>query len=100
MPRCCAKSWSLNSAWDKPPCAGWAQAGHTHASRRPSSYEEADGPSGALIPDELAKGIHPGPRPLLSNPKYRGLLDTLRMYLDHAGDARRAAFTLHVHRST
>ncbi|MFE4497007.1 helix-turn-helix domain-containing protein [Streptomyces niveus] len=58
------------------------------------------GPSGALIPDELAKGIHPGLRPLLSNPAYRGLVDTLRMYLDHAGDARRAAFTLHVHRST
>ncbi|MFB8444478.1 helix-turn-helix domain-containing protein [Streptomyces niveus] len=28
------------------------------------------------------------------------MVDTLRMYLHHAGDARRAAFTLHVHRPT
>ncbi|MGW8454085.1 helix-turn-helix domain-containing protein [Streptomyces niveus] len=73
----------------------------TPTPHRGSSYEEADhGPSEALIPDELAKGIHPGLRPLLSNPAYRGLVDTLRMYLHHAGDARRAAFTLHVHRPT
>ncbi|MEW1924104.1 helix-turn-helix domain-containing protein [Streptomyces sp. NPDC088360] len=55
---------------------------------------------GKLTPDQLAQGIHPGLRPLLSNPAHRGLVETLRVYLDHAGDARHAATALHVHRST
>ncbi|QXQ99555.1 CdaR family transcriptional regulator [Streptomyces sp. WY228] len=55
---------------------------------------------GKLTPDQLAEGIHPGLRPLLANPAHRGLVETLRVYLDHAGDAQRAATALHVHRST
>ncbi|MEV7113031.1 PucR family transcriptional regulator [Streptomyces anulatus] len=55
---------------------------------------------GKLTPDQLAEGIHPGLRPLLANPAHRGLVETLRVYLDHAGDAQRAATALHLHRST
>ncbi|KPC84779.1 PucR family transcriptional regulator [Streptomyces sp. NRRL S-4] len=55
---------------------------------------------GKLTPDELAEGTHPGLRLLLSNPAHRGLVKTLRVYLDHAGDARHAATALHIHRST
>ncbi|MEV8313353.1 helix-turn-helix domain-containing protein [Streptomyces sp. NPDC059900] len=55
---------------------------------------------GKLTPGELAEGIDPGLRALLSDSAHRGLVETLRVYLDHAGDARRAATALHVHRST
>ncbi|WP_369211287.1 helix-turn-helix domain-containing protein [Streptomyces flavofungini] len=54
-----------------------------------------------LTPEELAEGIHPGLRRLLTaGPGGRGFVETLRVYLDHAGDAQRAAAALHVHRST
>lgn len=55
---------------------------------------------GKLTPDELAEGIHPGLRSLLLDPAHRGLVETLRVYLDHAGDAQHAATPLHIHRST
>ncbi|MGW5691682.1 PucR family transcriptional regulator [Streptomyces asiaticus] len=55
---------------------------------------------GKLTPDELAEGIHPGLRSLLLDPAHRGLVETLRVYLDHAGDAQHAATALHIHRST
>ncbi|MBD0739251.1 helix-turn-helix domain-containing protein [Streptomyces sp. CBMA29] len=54
-----------------------------------------------LTPEELAEGIHPGLRRLLtSDPANQVFVETLRVYLDHAGDAQRAAAALHVHRST
>ncbi|WP_408058659.1 helix-turn-helix domain-containing protein [Streptomyces niveus] len=43
---------------------------------------------------------HPGLRSLLSNPWHRGLVETLRVYLDHVGYAQHAATALYVHRST
>ncbi|MEU6764934.1 helix-turn-helix domain-containing protein [Streptomyces sp. NPDC046853] len=55
---------------------------------------------GKLTPEELAEGIHPGLRALLSDSGHHGLVESLRVYLDHAGDAQRAATALHVHRST
>ncbi|MFF2964806.1 PucR family transcriptional regulator [Streptomyces sp. NPDC057963] len=54
-----------------------------------------------LAPDELAESIHPGLRRLLEpGSGHQDLVETLRTYLDHAGDAQRAAARLHVHRST
>ncbi|WP_369211275.1 PucR family transcriptional regulator [Streptomyces flavofungini] len=54
-----------------------------------------------MTPEELAAGIHPGLRRLLiSCPGNEVLVQTLRVYLDHAGDAQRAAAALHIHRST
>ncbi|MDK0518233.1 helix-turn-helix domain-containing protein [Streptomyces sp. ML-6] len=54
-----------------------------------------------LSPDELAEGIHPGLRRLLEPESgHQDLVETLSTYLDHAGDAQRAAARLHVHRST
>ncbi|MEU7045072.1 helix-turn-helix domain-containing protein [Streptomyces varsoviensis] len=54
-----------------------------------------------LSPAERAESMHPGVRDLLrprSGPAE--LADTLRAYLDEAGDARRTAARLHIHRST
>ncbi|WP_434744524.1 PucR family transcriptional regulator [Streptomyces sp. A-14] len=70
--------------------------GHVVAHARLGAYALL----GKLTPDELAESIPPGLRPLLSNPAHRGLVESLRVYLDHAGDARHAATALHVHRST
>ncbi|RII20476.1 Purine catabolism regulatory protein [Streptomyces sp. YIM 130001] len=54
-----------------------------------------------LSPEELAEGMHPGLRGLLSpDAGHQDLVETLRVYLDRAGDAQRAAAELHVHRST
>ncbi|MCX4850648.1 CdaR family transcriptional regulator [Streptomyces sp. NBC_00893] len=54
-----------------------------------------------LAPDELAASIHPGLLRLLEQGSgHQDLVETLRTYLDHAGDAQRAAAQLHVHRST
>ncbi|THC51774.1 helix-turn-helix domain-containing protein [Streptomyces sp. A1499] len=54
-----------------------------------------------LTTEELAEGIHSGLRRLLtSDSGSQGLVETLRVYLDHAGDAQHAAAALHVHRST
>lgn len=53
-----------------------------------------------LSAEELADGIHPGLRSLLAGSGSEELVTTLRVYLDQAGDAQRAAAELHVHRST
>ncbi|WP_301124401.1 PucR family transcriptional regulator [Streptomyces cacaoi] len=54
-----------------------------------------------LSPADLAESMHPGLRDLL-HPESGApeLAETLRVYLDEAGDARRAAARLHIHRST
>jgi sugar diacid utilization regulator len=50
---------------------------------------------------ELADGIHPGLRPLLAaTGRYHELVETLRAYLDNAGDVQRTAAHLHIHRAT
>ncbi|MEW1796357.1 helix-turn-helix domain-containing protein [Streptomyces niveus] len=66
----------------------------------PLRTRKQTGPLGHSSPTSLPRVSTPDRAPCFQTPKYRGLLDTLRMCLDHAGDARRAAFTLHVHRST
>jgi DNA-binding PucR family transcriptional regulator len=54
-----------------------------------------------LAPDELADVIHPGIRLLaVTDPGRHDLLETLRGYLDNAGDAQRTAAQLHIHRAT
>lgn len=52
-----------------------------------------------LPPGELADALHPGIRPLLEadgDP----LVETLQAFLDNAGDVKRTAAQLHVHRAT
>ncbi|MDJ1132083.1 PucR family transcriptional regulator [Streptomyces iconiensis] len=54
-----------------------------------------------LSPAERAESMHPGVRGLLQpHSGLPELAETLGTYLDEAGDARRAAARLHIHRST
>jgi len=53
----------------------------------------------ADAPDELDALIHPGVTALLAEGR-EDLLQTLEAYLSSGGDARRAADTMHLHRST